>query len=105
MRAATPPRPRTRSGPSTSVPPGTPPPPRRRGRSTGHRAMADAQSILAVAEAEGPHAEAALDAHYDTCDRWEWECADCRPLAAHAERCARQVALLALAETGSEALF
>ncbi len=67
--------------------------------------MADEQSILAVAQAERRQAEAALDAHYDTCRKDERDCADCRSLAAHAERCARQVALLALAETESEALF
>ena len=67
--------------------------------------MADEQSILAVAEAERHQAEAALDAHWDVCGSGRLDCADCRPLAAHAERCARQVALLQLTDTGSEALF
>jgi hypothetical protein len=67
--------------------------------------MPDAASVLAAAVAERHQAELALDAHRDACGNGLLDCADCKSLARHAERCARQVALLQLTQAESEALF
>jgi hypothetical protein len=59
--------------------------------------------VLRIAKDELTRAQDLLNSHIRDCKHHG--CFDCRSLAAHRERCERQVALLAGPDTETEALF